>query len=202
MELYLFRQDEFQLHYNCSFYSPDTIIPLARRRHPYHGCVLITLFTLFELLYVPCLLAIRRHFQQSCYKFMFFMGVVDMLTLPMNTLLSGLFAVEGAVGCTHLMLNFHASMYGSALWVVETSTAVLLALNRCVEMSSRDWAHFLYDGQRAWLWMIPPVLYGMWTYFYWKPAFFSTVLMAWSYDLHVGFFEDTEGYVCGLLGLH
>lgn len=113
MDLYLFHQDTFQRHYNCGFYSVDSI-PLANRQHPWLGAGLVTLYVVLELLYLPCLIVIWSHIQQSCYKFMFFVGAVDILTMPVCGLLTGLFAIEGAVYCSHPWLMFYAGVYANS----------------------------------------------------------------------------------------
>ncbi len=111
MELYLFRPSTFRRHYNCSFYSVDDV-PLEQRTHPKLGAALIFFSLLFEALYLPCLAVIYRHLRQSsCYKFMLYIGVVDLLTLPFNGFLTGLLAVEGAVYCSHPTLIFHVGIY-------------------------------------------------------------------------------------------
>ncbi len=83
----------------------------------------------------------------------------------------------------------------SVMWVIESSAAVCLALNRCVEMASHYWAKVLYDGNRAWWWMLGCTTYGIWHYFYSKPAFFTGIYVAWFYNPHVGYFADVDGTV-------
>jgi Serpentine type 7TM GPCR chemoreceptor Srt len=75
MNLYVFHRDFFERHYNCSFYTIDAV-PLNSRQHVYLGIGLITLFTAFTILYVPCMIVIARHLHQSgSYKMMFFSGL-------------------------------------------------------------------------------------------------------------------------------
>uniref|UniRef100_A0A1I8BVU0 Uncharacterized protein n=1 Tax=Meloidogyne hapla TaxID=6305 RepID=A0A1I8BVU0_MELHA len=45
-------------------------------------------------------------------------------------------------------------------WVIESSGDIILAVNRCVEIISPIWGERLYNGRRAWLWMLPPMIYG------------------------------------------
>lgn len=79
---------------------------------------------------------------------------------------------------------------------METLGAVILAFDRCLEMASSDWARALFSGNRAWLWCLLPLGYGVQNYwFFHKPPTFSAVYGAWFYNPHVGYFEDTNGTV-------
>lgn len=40
-------------------------------------------------------------------------------------------------------------------------TVVLLALNRYIELRSASTADRLFGGGRCWLWLVPPVVYGL-----------------------------------------
>ena len=113
MELYLFHQDTFQRLYNCSFYSIDSI-PLESRQHTSLGAGLIALSTAFTLLYIPCMVVIARHMHQSSsYKFMFFIGLVDLAIMPVCGLLTGIYAIEGAVYCMYPTTMYFLGTYGS-----------------------------------------------------------------------------------------
>jgi len=112
MEQYFFHQDTFQLHYNCSFYSTDAI-PLAERQHPHLGWAFISLFTAFELIYLPILVVMGMNLQQSCYKLMFFMGVVDVVCMVVNGFMVGLWAIQGVVYCDSPTLQLIAASVGN-----------------------------------------------------------------------------------------
>jgi Serpentine type 7TM GPCR chemoreceptor Srt len=112
MEQLLFHHDTFQLHYNCSFYSTDAI-PLAERQHVRLGIAFIVLFVVFELIYLPILVVLRRHLQQSCYKQMFFIGMVDVVCMAVNGLMTGLWAIQGVVYCDSPTLQLIAASVGN-----------------------------------------------------------------------------------------
>jgi len=55
--------------------------------------MLIILFVIFELLYIPCMLSMYKHLSNPCYKLLFYIGVTDMvINLILNSILRGLFA--------------------------------------------------------------------------------------------------------------
>lgn len=111
MELYLLRSAEYQRLYNCSSYSVDDV-PLPRRTHVALGVSFIMQFVLFEICYLPCLFSIWRHLSQACYKFMFFIGVIDVLCLFICCFMHGYFAITGTVFCTHPDLIYWAGTIG------------------------------------------------------------------------------------------
>ncbi|KAH7698455.1 hypothetical protein AAVH_34452, partial [Aphelenchoides avenae] len=80
MNRLLFRPDEYEQLYTCRGLHVESI-PLAERQHPLIACVFIVVFVFYEVLYIPCLIAIYKHIHRSCYKFMFYIGVVDVVCL-------------------------------------------------------------------------------------------------------------------------
>ncbi|CAJ0601276.1 unnamed protein product [Cylicocyclus nassatus] len=67
------------------------------------GIYFLVTGTILESLYLPCLVSIWRSklFRNSCYKIMFFLGVLDMWSLFVNSIMTGYFALKGAVFCTN-----------------------------------------------------------------------------------------------------
>lgn len=112
MNTYLFHPAEFERLYNCSFYSVEDV-PLAQRQHIALGSGFLVLFTLFELLYIPCLVAISRHLQHACYKFMFYLGLIDVACMFVCGLLTGYLAVTGAVYCSHPRIIYFGGVVGN-----------------------------------------------------------------------------------------
>ncbi|KAI1701627.1 serpentine type 7TM GPCR chemoreceptor srt domain-containing protein [Ditylenchus destructor] len=214
MEVWFFDNEEFSQLYNCSFYKIDDV-PLNNRRHTYLGASFIALFTIYELLYIPCLFAIAKHLQSSCYKFMFYIGIIDVLCMWMNGFLTGYLALTGAVYCSHPTLIYWAGTFGLAMWAAETSSAVLLAVNRCIEIWSPKYGMMLFRGNRTWLWLIPPTLYALFFATFTEPVLFSGIYLSWFFNPHVGYYDDfgltysnivhtihNAFVLCGLSGLY
>uniref|UniRef100_A0A183CM33 7TM_GPCR_Srx domain-containing protein n=1 Tax=Globodera pallida TaxID=36090 RepID=A0A183CM33_GLOPA len=76
------------------------------------------------------------------------------------------------------------------LWITESTAEMLLAFNRCVEVSSSYWADVLFHGKRIYLWMIIPTLYGLYSLFFTTPAQFSGLFGSWFANPHVGYIDD------------
>lgn len=56
--------------------------------------------TILQILYLPCIYSMLRHFELMCYKIMLWMGVLDMLNLFVMGVLDGWFSITGAVYCS------------------------------------------------------------------------------------------------------
>ena len=56
--------------------------------------------TILQILYLPCIYSMLRHFELTCYKIMLWMGVLDMLNLFVMGVLDGWFSITGAVYCS------------------------------------------------------------------------------------------------------
>ncbi|KAH7694389.1 hypothetical protein AAVH_38567, partial [Aphelenchoides avenae] len=88
MNVYLFQADAYERMYNCSFYDVNDV-PLKKRQHVLLGYAFTIVFAIYEVLYIPCLIAIGRNLSQTCYVFMFYIGVVDILCLWINGFFTG-----------------------------------------------------------------------------------------------------------------
>uniref|UniRef100_A0A914Q242 G-protein coupled receptors family 1 profile domain-containing protein n=1 Tax=Panagrolaimus davidi TaxID=227884 RepID=A0A914Q242_9BILA len=101
MDKLLWRQKDYGEFYNCTFYDIEAIA-LEKRQKVGIGVSFILIFAIFEMLYIPILFIMKKHvfIHQSCYKIMFYVGVVDVLCLCCNGFCTGLFAILGYVYCS------------------------------------------------------------------------------------------------------
>ncbi|KAL3085587.1 hypothetical protein niasHT_037328 [Heterodera trifolii] len=151
MELLLFRHDEFDKLYGCDGFNASKI-PLEERTNIVNGCILITLFCVFELLYIPCMVSIYKIMDNACYKLIFFIGILDMSALFINALETGILGIIGAVYCDYPLLIYTTGSMITVLWFAETSAEMLLAINRCMELLRPQLAHAIFSG-------CPPLVY-------------------------------------------
>uniref|UniRef100_A0A1I8BXX3 G_PROTEIN_RECEP_F1_2 domain-containing protein n=1 Tax=Meloidogyne hapla TaxID=6305 RepID=A0A1I8BXX3_MELHA len=112
MELYLFQQERWLELYNCNKININDV-PIEERYHPINGIIIIILFILFEILYIPCLYSINKHKELSCYKFLFFIGIVDMAMLFLHGLATGIYCFTSEVFCSNPNFNFILGTFGA-----------------------------------------------------------------------------------------
>ncbi|KAH7724167.1 CRE-SRT-23 protein [Aphelenchoides avenae] len=189
MEMYAFRREEYDRLYNCTFYN-ITMVPLEERQHTGMGAFFICIMLFFEILYIPCSIAIWKHRENSCYKIMFYIAVNDMCCMWFNGFLTGYFAILGVVFCSHPTFIYICGNTALALWASETVAEVTLAFNRCVAICSPKWERILFRGYKTWLWMLIPTLYALYWWCYTMPILYSGIYMSWFFNPHVGYFDD------------
>ncbi|KAH7711979.1 Protein SRT-52 [Aphelenchoides avenae] len=191
MEIYLVRHDLYDRLYNCSFYDVNSI-SIEQRQHKGFGALFIALSLVFEVLYVPCAISIWKHRENSCYKIMLYIAVNDMCCLWICGFLNGYFAFTGAVFCSYPSIIYLAGNIGFTIWISESTAELVLALNRCVAMSSPKWERILFKGSRTWVWLLVPTLYAMYSCWFTIPIVFSGIYMSWFLNPHVGYFDDPQ----------
>ncbi|KAI1704974.1 serpentine type 7TM GPCR chemoreceptor srt domain-containing protein [Ditylenchus destructor] len=191
MEIYFFNPQEWDRLYvnGCRHYDID-LHPLEERKHVFIGWTFIFQFFFYTILYIPCIFAIWKHMKQSCYKFMFVIGITDCLCMVSNAFFTGYFSITGQVFCSNPDLHYWVGLLGLGLWIIETWTDILLAFNRCVEATSLTLGDVLFDGKRTWLWFIPVACYSLYFSTFTKPVVFSAVYVCWYFDPHVGYIDD------------
>ncbi|KAI1701638.1 serpentine type 7TM GPCR chemoreceptor srt domain-containing protein [Ditylenchus destructor] len=191
MNTYLFDRVTYEKYYNCSAYETDEI-PLAERRHIVLGSIHIGCFFILEPLYLLCLSAIRKRLDAPCYKIMFFMGVMDVLCLPIIGLLHGCLGIIGAVFCTAPDLIYISGCVAMGLWVCEGMASVLLALNRCFEIALPNAGETIFRGSRTWAWISASLTFGTLYGFFGRTILFSSTKMVWLFEPHVGYLPAPE----------
>ncbi|KAL3085584.1 hypothetical protein niasHT_037325 [Heterodera trifolii] len=190
MELLLFRHDEFKKLYGCDGFNADKI-PFEERTNIVNGCILITLFFIFEILYIPCMVSIYKKMDDNpCYKLLFFIGILDMLALLMNALETGILGIIGAVYCDYPFLIYTTGSMGLSLWLAETAAEFLLAINRCLELLKPELAYVIFNGNKTWWLCSVPIFYAIAMAMFTKPILFSGLNLAWFFNPYVGYTDD------------
>ncbi|KAH7702581.1 Protein SRT-28 a, partial [Aphelenchoides avenae] len=152
-------------------------------------------------LYIPCLIAISKHLNQSCYQFMFYIGVVDVVCLWVNGFFTGYFAITGYVFCSHPDFIYLLGVTGLSLWIAESTAAIMLASSRCLEMWSPYWGRLMTSKRLTLFWLLIPtvcaVYFAIWT----KPVLFTGLYVSWFFNPHVGYLDSFNPEVCSGAGL-
>uniref|UniRef100_A0A915CP17 Vomeronasal type-1 receptor n=1 Tax=Ditylenchus dipsaci TaxID=166011 RepID=A0A915CP17_9BILA len=128
---------------------------------------ILFLFVVLEILYIPCTLAMYKRLDQSAYKIMFIISLAD---IPYMIYISG--------------------CLGQMFWGIESSSATLLAINRCVEISNPYLGRILFDRRRTWIWLACCLAYGAILGLLNKPILFSSIYMAWFTNPHTDYLPD------------
>uniref|UniRef100_A0A915D5C1 Uncharacterized protein n=1 Tax=Ditylenchus dipsaci TaxID=166011 RepID=A0A915D5C1_9BILA len=190
MEFYLFHYSDYQKLYNCSIYEVEDI-PLEDRQHIILGSTFLILFVAFELLYIPCLFAIWKHLRNPCYKLMFFMGLIDVVIMIIPGFLTGIYSILGVMYCSNPLFQYFTGCAGTFLWALESSTSIVLAINRCLEIYSPQLGKRMFEEKRVYMWMLITAVYSFFYSSLSHPITFNGIYVSWFFNPHLGVIDDS-----------
>ncbi|KAI6176024.1 hypothetical protein M3Y97_00753900 [Aphelenchoides bicaudatus] len=183
MNRYFFHRDEYEKFYNCSQHTPEKWHSFGRVNigiAATYTCIGL----MFEILYFPCLyvMASPKFLRLSCYKIMYYLGVIDVLCIVINSLISGYLSYKGAVFCDYPDLMYIAGGISTGLWCSACMACMLLALNRLFDLLKPNWMETLFGGNKTYIWLLAPVAYGF--LFIWRepPLVYSSYHNAAFFD--------------------
>ncbi|CAI5453470.1 unnamed protein product [Caenorhabditis angaria] len=167
-------------HYNCASKNVETWLEDGLRR-PELGYSLIIFGIFIEILYIPSLIAIlkRNLYEFSCYKFMFFLGVIDMTATIICSIISGYLFIEGAVFCSHPNLIYISGAIALGLWLSCASLTLFLVINRILDILYPDVSQILFNGNKTYCWLAISFTYGFIATWFSPPICFNSKIMAW-----------------------
>ncbi|KAK0402318.1 hypothetical protein QR680_016270 [Steinernema hermaphroditum] len=187
MNTYLFNRDEFQRLYRCDYISSEEWSKYAKPNIGF-GVAFIVLGAAYLTTYIPCLIVIKHKstYRHSCYKIMFFMGLLDVVCLLINCFLTGIFQLTGSVYCQAPDFQYIAGSFATGGWSGQCMFCVLLAFNRCVDFWSSYWSDVLFKGRRTYIWICIPLLYMLFYVFFTPSATYTSAAIMWFFDPYVG----------------
>ncbi|ETN70900.1 hypothetical protein NECAME_04751 [Necator americanus] len=121
--------------YNCSGRTVSEW--LARGQIDYvQGIYFAVSGTIFLVFYLLTLIVMYREsmLDHSCYRLMFFGGVIDVICLIIGSHLTAYFHIRGTVFCSDSLLDQFAGHSTWSLWNGSSLNCVILAINRAIEM--------------------------------------------------------------------
>ncbi|KAK0401362.1 hypothetical protein QR680_015737 [Steinernema hermaphroditum] len=183
MDLFFFHHDEYERLYNCSFKTYDEWLKYGVQNF-FHGQLYLIIGTIYIVLYIPILIVMTRPklMQNSCWKIMFFLGIVDIGSTILNCIIPGYMGVRGVVGCNYIHFFYVNGCLAIAFWFCQCCTCTVLAINRCVDFWKPRWMAWLFEGKTTFLWIIGCLAYFWAGFFYCAPPIFSSQGMAYFFD--------------------
>ncbi|KAI1725996.1 serpentine type 7TM GPCR chemoreceptor srt domain-containing protein [Ditylenchus destructor] len=174
MDVYFYYPEQYEALYNCNSYNIDEVAP-NRRQHVVMGASFVGIFVIFQ------------------YNERLFIGVTDVLILWTIALLTGFYAINGAVYCSYPNFNYIVGCLATVLWGTETCASILLAMNRCISLCKPRINNTLFSGNRTWLWLFLILIYSLYYGLFNKPAVYNGIYMAWMFNPHYGYIDDING---------
>uniref|UniRef100_A0A915D5I0 G-protein coupled receptors family 1 profile domain-containing protein n=1 Tax=Ditylenchus dipsaci TaxID=166011 RepID=A0A915D5I0_9BILA len=99
MNKLIFEPQEYARLYNCNHFHIEEVA-IGKRQHFYKPVLLITLATIYNILYVLCILSIYKHRANSCYKILLFMSIANVCNVCLLGYVNGYLSLVGAVFCS------------------------------------------------------------------------------------------------------
>ncbi|KAK0401763.1 hypothetical protein QR680_015958 [Steinernema hermaphroditum] len=168
MDLFLLHRDELHRYYNCSVLTDD------QWKAEGAPSISVGLFNFisgvfFIALTIPCLIVMLRPELRkfSCYKIMFYIGIIDVICLSANALLTGVLAMVGAMPCPHIELMYPIGCFGVDIWKPKLLTRS-------------------FQGKRTYYWIGLCVVYAVYAIIFSRSAFFTSKNYAWYYSPYTG----------------
>ncbi|KAK0401972.1 hypothetical protein QR680_016070 [Steinernema hermaphroditum] len=187
MDLYLFHRDKYEYFYNCSMYTEEEWSKFGIKR-PGLGIFSIVIGVLAIILYIPCARAMLRPklWQLPCYKLMFLNAVIDIWGIINSCFISGYLSVEGVVFCSYPDFLYITGSIIMALWGAQCVTAVILALNRCIEFWQKPFLTRLFEGYNMIFWFMLPITWFFVLLMFTASIPFTSILNMWVLDPYFG----------------
>ncbi|KAI1692914.1 serpentine type 7TM GPCR chemoreceptor srt domain-containing protein [Ditylenchus destructor] len=192
MEFYLFRHAQWEALYNCS-YDVD-IIPVEQRVNVTHGLLMISLASLFLLIYLlPLCVIMFNCLDKSAYQIMFLIGIYDVLSLVIDAIRLGIMSIYGHVFCSLPVFSYIAACFCMAAWVSSKECCIILFVYRCLELWRPNVADVLFKGKRTFVWIGLSLLHFVVVVFMWTPGAYNPMIGTLVQNPHAGYIDDPEG---------
>lgn len=122
----------------------------------------------------------------SCYKIMFFLGIIDCIELPIGGIFGGYAAAVGMVYCMSPTVNYVTGNLALACWCSGSTTCMILAINRCIDLINPQLGQRIFGGNKTVWWLSIPVASFVYFAFVHTTASFNSNLYAFFFDPFVG----------------
>ncbi|KAK0402442.1 hypothetical protein QR680_016336 [Steinernema hermaphroditum] len=181
MDLYLLHREKFNRLYNCDYLNQTEWENYAVQR-PVMGWST----------YVPCLIVMSgpSFFKSSCYKIMFFLGIIDIICIWVNCFTTGFLMIHGSVYCMFPNLEFVAGAIAIGGWSGQCISCAILAINRCIDLWSAYWSEVLFSGRRTYIWISIAWIYMLYFFFFTNAVVYTSSAIMWFFDPYLTVPQD------------
>ena len=125
---------------------------------------------------------------------MFFLGIIDCIAIPVGGFYYGYAAATGMVYCIAPTLNYIFGCFAMSTWSSGSTTCVILAINRCLDVINPKLGYRLFHGTKTFLWLLIPTASFIYFFFFHTTIIFSTNFYALFFDPFVDV-PERNGFV-------
>ncbi|KAF1753597.1 hypothetical protein GCK72_020154 [Caenorhabditis remanei] len=139
------------------------------------------------LLYTPCFIVmVRSKCRVPAFRVMLILAVFDLLSLSVNSVITGVLDILGTSFCHFPIFIFCAGAIGKGSWMGGCVACILLAVDRCVEVNSKFLLGFLFRKKVFRFVLILMILYWAYSCGFTKPLLFTAEYSSWFFDPKIG----------------
>lgn len=137
----------------------------------------------FQLLYLPIskIMLEKENYKLSSFKIMFHLAVTDVLVIFINSILTGILAIQGAVYCTYPNLIYITGSIAMCLWCSSCFTSLILVINRLLILWKPSVEMQMFEGNKTPALLCCSVIYGSY-FLFTTPHVYNSKHLAWFYD--------------------
>ena len=117
---------------------------------------------------------------------MFFLGSVDCIAISISGFYCGYATAIGMAYCMAPTLNYVVGDFALASWGSGSTTCILLAVNRCLDVINPDLGRKLFSGNRTLFWLLIPIACFLYYLLFHTTVTFSPNFYALFFDPFVG----------------
>ncbi|PIC23952.1 hypothetical protein B9Z55_017468 [Caenorhabditis nigoni] len=186
MSLSYFILNGFQL--NPDYYECNTTLRPVGLRREFWGSYFFWTGILIFVLYLICFIAIATHdlMKTPAYKIMFVLGVYDLSSVFMDSIVTGILGFFGVAFCDCPRFIFVMGAIGYGSWMGCCITSLILAVIRICDVRPKLKIRKLYVGRRIYFFVGLCWVYGICAALFTKPITFSSFYMSWFFDPGLG----------------
>uniref|UniRef100_A0A7E4WCG8 Serpentine Receptor, class T n=1 Tax=Panagrellus redivivus TaxID=6233 RepID=A0A7E4WCG8_PANRE len=131
----------------------------------------------------------HQFIRRSCYRIMFYLGIVDFSCVCLNSIAAGYFSIKGTLYCTDPMLTYVIGCFSVcviALWATSCATCLLLAINRCLTAIYPKLSDRVFGGYNTLILLLLPTFYFLYFLLFTPPVIFSSMHYAMFFNPFIG----------------
>jgi putative chemoreceptor len=113
---------------------------------------------------------------------MYYLGVIDVACIVINSIVSGVLSYQGAVFCDWPKLMYFSGGISTGLWCSACMACMLLAINRLFDLLRPQWMETLFGGNKTYIWLLAPIGYGAYFIWFTPPLIYTSVYNAAFFD--------------------
>ncbi|CAL2043749.1 unnamed protein product [Caenorhabditis brenneri] len=160
---------------------------MVRTKRPVLGTYFLVSGLFLITLYTPCFIVmVRSKCRVPAFQVMLILAVFDLLSLSVNSVITGVLDIMGASFCHYPIFIFTAGAIGKGSWMGGCVACILLAVDRCVEVNAKFKLGFLFRKKVFRVVMVLMIVYWIYSCTLTKPLLFTAEYSSWFFDPKIG----------------